>query len=51
VRDAREHVKRLEVEAKEDSRRAKMKQTQAKEMSKMGRSLGRKSFFILDFDD
>lgn len=42
VRDARDHVKMLEEEAREDARRAKIKQTQAKEVSKRGKHLGRK---------
>ncbi|KAH7037107.1 uncharacterized protein B0I36DRAFT_313340 [Microdochium trichocladiopsis] len=41
VRDARTHVKNLEHEAAEESRRAKVKQYHAKEMSKRGKHLGR----------
>ncbi|KAL6870200.1 hypothetical protein ACO1O0_001538 [Amphichorda felina] len=41
VREAREHVKRLEEEAREDARRAKIKQQQAREVSKRGQGLGR----------
>ncbi|KEY72866.1 hypothetical protein S7711_04442 [Stachybotrys chartarum IBT 7711] len=41
VREAREHVKRLEDEAKEEARRAKIKQYHAKEVSKRGKNLGR----------
>lgn len=42
VREAREHVRRLELEAQEEARRAKIKQQQAKEVSKRGKQLGRK---------
>lgn len=41
VRDARERVKQLEEEAREEARRAKIKQHQAREVSKLGRALGR----------
>ncbi|KAI1183213.1 hypothetical protein F5B17DRAFT_146408 [Nemania serpens] len=41
VRDARAEVKRLEVEAAEEARRAKIKQYHAKEVSKRGKQLGR----------
>ncbi len=41
VREAREHVKRLELEAKEEARRARIKQFHAKEVSKRGKALGR----------
>lgn len=41
VRDAREHVKRLEAEAKEEARLAKIKQDQAKSISKRAKPLGR----------
>ncbi|KAK3988453.1 hypothetical protein QBC44DRAFT_102834 [Cladorrhinum sp. PSN332] len=41
VREAREHVRRLELEAQEEARRATIKQQQAKEMSKRGKQLGR----------
>jgi hypothetical protein len=40
AREAREHVRMLEVEAKEDARRAKIKQHHAKEFSKRGKHLG-----------
>ena len=42
VRQAREHVKRLELEAEEEARRAKIKQYHAREVSKRGKQLGRK---------
>lgn len=42
VRDAKEHVKRLEEEAREEARRAKIKQHQARAVSKRGEGLGRK---------
>jgi hypothetical protein len=42
TREAREHVRRLELEAREDARRAKIKQHHAKEVSKRGKQLGRK---------
>ena len=42
VREAREHVRMLEVEAKEEARRAKIKEHHAKEFSKRGKLLGRK---------
>ncbi|KAF3396607.1 hypothetical protein DPV78_007414 [Talaromyces pinophilus] len=45
VRDAREHVKRLEAEAKEEARLAKIKQDQARSISKRARPLGRKYTF------
>jgi hypothetical protein len=43
VRDAREHVKRLEREAKEEARLAKIKQDQAASISKRAKPLGSKS--------
>jgi hypothetical protein len=42
VREAREHVRRLEIEAQEEARRAKIKQHHAKEFSKRGKQLGSK---------
>ncbi|KAJ4298354.1 hypothetical protein N0V88_003383 [Collariella sp. IMI 366227] len=44
VREARDHVRRLELEAKEDARLAKIKQAQAKEVSKRGKHLGRHDY-------
>ncbi|KAI0268823.1 hypothetical protein BC834DRAFT_655260 [Gloeopeniophorella convolvens] len=41
VREARDHVRVLENEATEDARRAKMKQAEAKNVSKSARGLGR----------
>jgi len=41
VKSAREHVKRLELEAKEEARLAKIKQGQAASLSKRGNALGR----------
>ncbi|EHK47724.1 uncharacterized protein TrAtP1_012127 [Trichoderma atroviride] len=41
VRAAKDHVWRLEEEAKEEARRAKLKQEQAREVSKRGQGLGR----------
>ncbi|KAI1130016.1 hypothetical protein F5Y10DRAFT_236814 [Nemania abortiva] len=41
VAEAREEVKRLEIEAAEEARRAKIKQYHAKEVSKRGKQLGR----------
>ncbi|KAH9895380.1 hypothetical protein F4778DRAFT_746536 [Xylariomycetidae sp. FL2044] len=41
VREARADVKRLELEAAEEARRAKIKQYHAKEVSKRGKQLGR----------
>jgi len=41
VRAAREHVKHLEREAKEEARLAKIKQGQAASLSKRGKALGR----------
>ncbi|KAH8164191.1 hypothetical protein CIB48_g4048 [Xylaria polymorpha] len=41
VREAQDEVKRLELEAAEDARRAKIKQYHAKEVSKRGKQLGR----------
>ncbi|KAI0403908.1 hypothetical protein F4802DRAFT_607851 [Xylaria palmicola] len=41
VREAREEVRRLELEAAEEARRAKIKQYHAKEVSKRGKQLGR----------
>ncbi|KAL2173898.1 uncharacterized protein P884DRAFT_332420 [Thermothelomyces heterothallicus CBS 202.75] len=40
VREAREHVRMLELEAKEEARRAKIKEHHAKEFSKRGKLLG-----------
>lgn len=42
VKEAREHIKRLEKEAAEEARLAKIKQEQASKMSKRGHMLGRK---------
>jgi hypothetical protein len=42
VREAREYVKRLEREAEEEARLAKIKQSQAKAIGKRGKALGRK---------
>ncbi|KAL7947549.1 hypothetical protein V8C42DRAFT_363893 [Trichoderma barbatum] len=41
VRAAKDHVWRLEEEAKEEARRAQIKQEQAREVSKRGQGLGR----------
>jgi len=41
VREARDHVRRLELEAEEEARRAKIKQHQARDISKRGKQLGR----------
>ncbi|GAP86609.1 putative eukaryotic translation initiation factor 3 subunit [Rosellinia necatrix] len=41
VREARDHVRRLELEAAEEARRAKIKQYHAREVSKRGKQLGR----------
>ncbi|KAI1323593.1 hypothetical protein F5Y16DRAFT_383255 [Xylariaceae sp. FL0255] len=41
VKEAREEVKRLEAEAAEEARRAKIKQYHAREVSKRGKQLGR----------
>ncbi|KAI0878019.1 hypothetical protein GGS24DRAFT_445069 [Hypoxylon argillaceum] len=41
VSEAREEVKRIEIEAAEEARRAKIKQYHAKEVSKRGKQLGR----------
>jgi hypothetical protein len=43
VRQAREEVRRLELEAEEEARLAKIKQHQAREVSKRGKQLGRES--------
>ena len=42
VRDARDHVKRLELEAEAEAKAAKLKQGQAKDLGKRARPLGRK---------
>ncbi|CAI6338344.1 unnamed protein product [Periconia digitata] len=42
VREARDHVRRLELEAAEEAKRAKLKQSQAKAIGKRGKALGRK---------
>lgn len=48
VRNARDEVKRLELEAAEEARLAKIKQGQAASLSKRGNALGRElSPFIL----
>ncbi|KAI4595399.1 hypothetical protein KJ359_007074 [Pestalotiopsis sp. 9143b] len=41
VREARNEVKRLELEAAEEAKRAKIKQYHAREVSKRGKQLGR----------
>jgi hypothetical protein len=49
VRDARDNLKRLEREAAEEARLAKLKQSQAKALGKKGKMLGRKLtlFFVM----
>lgn len=47
VRDAREQMRVLQEELKEDARRAKIKQHQAHDISKRGKGLGRKSSPLL----
>jgi hypothetical protein len=42
VREAREHIKRLEREAAEEARLARIKQDQAMSMTKRGKGLGRR---------
>jgi hypothetical protein len=42
VRQAREHVRRLEIEAEEEARLAKIKQHHAKDIGNRGKQLGRK---------
>lgn len=51
VQAAREHVKRLEAEAAEEARLAKIKQNQAQDISKRGAALGREYslFHILTY--
>jgi len=49
VREARDHVRRLELEAEEEARRAKIKQYQAREVSKRGKQLGRKSLLGIEY--
>ncbi|KAJ6783471.1 hypothetical protein PWT90_08184 [Aphanocladium album] len=44
VKEARAHVRRLEEEAEEDARRARIKQHHAAEVSKRGKVLGRKYY-------
>ncbi|KAK4157395.1 hypothetical protein C8A00DRAFT_29684 [Chaetomidium leptoderma] len=44
VREAHEHVRRLEVEAKEEARLAKIKEHHAKAFSKRGKQLGRHDY-------
>lgn len=44
VREAHEHVRHLEREAEEDARLAKIKQGQARDISKKAKVLGRKFF-------
>ena len=41
VREAKEHVRRLEAEAAEDARRAKIKQKEAHDLGKRCNPLGR----------
>lgn len=41
VREARQHVKRIEEEAKEEARRAMIKHQQAREIMRRGKDLGR----------
>jgi hypothetical protein len=47
VREARAEVKRLELEAAEEAKRAKIKQYHAREVSKRGKQLGRKFCQVL----
>lgn len=51
VREAREEVKRLELEAKEEARLAKIKQYHAREVSKRGKQLGRKFSLVCIADN
>lgn len=46
VKDAREHIKKLEKEAAEEARLAKIKQQEAKSISKRGHTLGRHDHVI-----
>ena len=48
VREAREHVHRLEREAAEEARLAKIKQSEAKALGKKGRALGREYQVLLE---
>jgi len=47
VREAREHVKKIEREAEEEARLAKIKQKQAGDLGKRGKQLGRKCQILL----
>lgn len=42
VRDAREHVRRLELEAEAEAKAAKLKAGQAKDLNRRAKPLGRK---------
>lgn len=42
VKEAREHVRRIEIEAKEEARMAKIKADQARSLGKRGQALGSK---------
>jgi len=46
VKEAREHVKRLEREAAEEARLAKIKMKQAGDLGKRGKMLGRKYYEV-----
>jgi hypothetical protein len=47
VKEAREHIKRLEREAAEEARLARIKQDQARSMTKRGKGLGRMLSLLL----
>ena len=47
VRDAREHVRRLEIEAEAESKAAALKASQAKSLKKQTKPLGRELKFYL----
>lgn len=51
VREAKEHVRRLEAEAKEEARLAKIKQDQARSISKRAKPLGSKFSSPFDKDE
>ncbi|CAG8961164.1 hypothetical protein HYFRA_00002707 [Hymenoscyphus fraxineus] len=46
VREAREHVRKIELEAAEEARLARIKQDQAKDLGKRGKMLGRHDHVI-----
>lgn len=51
VREAREHVRRLELEAEAEAKAAKLKQNQARDLGKRAKPLGRKFVVVEEWSN